>query len=61
VLKPDIKKGEAIVSLADESFRKKRFVESEDSEGYLIPDVLHADEEAGEERITITDDIPFED
>ena len=61
VLKPDIKKGEAIVSLADESFRKKRFVESEDSEGYLIPDVLHADEEAGEERITIADDIPFED
>lgn len=40
---------------------KKRFVESEDSEGYLIPDVLHADEEAGEERITMTDDIPFED
>jgi len=61
VLKPDIKKGEAIVSLADESFRKKRFVESEDSEGYLIPDVLHADEEAGEERITFADDIPFED
>jgi len=61
VLKPDIKKGEAIVSLADESFRKKRFVENEDSEGYLIPDVLHADEEAGEERITIADDIPFED
>ena len=61
VLKPDIKKGEAIVSLADESFRKKRFVENEDSEGYLIPDVLHADEEAGEERITFADDIPFED
>src|SRR6188508_1345020 len=59
VLKPDIKKGEAIVSLADESFRKKRFVENEDSEGYLIPDVLHADEEAGEERITFADDIPF--
>ena len=63
VLKPDIKKGEAIVSLADESFSKKYDYDDqyEDSEGYLIPDVLHADEEAGEERITIADDIPFED
>ena len=63
VLKPDIKKGEAIVSLADESFSKKYDYDDqyEDSEGYLIPDVLHADEEAGEERITFADDIPFED
>ena len=63
VLKPDIKKGEAIVSLADESFSKKYDYDDqyEDSEGYLIPDVLHADEEAGEERITIADDIHFED
>jgi hypothetical protein len=59
VMIPDKEKGEEIISFPDESFRKKRFVESEDSEGYLIPDVLHADEEAGEERITITDDIPF--
>lgn len=62
VLKPNKEKGEEIASFADDvSFRKKRFVEGEDSEGYLIPDVLHADEEAGEERITMTDDIPFED
>lgn len=61
VMVPDKEKGEEIVNFPDESFRKKRFVESEDSEGYLIPDVLHADEEADEERITIADDIPFED
>ena len=61
VMIPDKELGEEITSFPDESFRKKRFVEGEDSDGYLIPDVLHADEEAGEERITITDDIPFED
>ena len=58
---PDKELGEEITSFPDESFRKKRFVEGEDSDGYLIPDVLQADEEEGEQRITITDDIPFED
>ncbi len=61
VMIPDKELGEEITSFADESFRKKRFVEGEDSDGYLIPDVLQADEEEGEQRITITDDIPFED
>ena len=61
VMIPDKELGEEITSFPDESFRKKRFVEGEDSDGYLIPDVLQADEEEGEQRITITDDIPFED
>jgi len=62
VLKPDKEKGETIESFVDVSFREKRKYEpGEDSEGYLIPDVLQADEEEGEEKITMTDDIPFED
>jgi hypothetical protein len=64
VLKPNKEKGEEIKSFPDLSFRKKleyKYEPGEDSEGYLLPDVLHADEEAGEERITMTDDIPFED
>jgi hypothetical protein len=55
VLKPDKLKGETIQSFPDESF-KERY---EDDRAYLIPDVLIPDEEAGEEKITIIDDIPF--
>lgn len=56
VLKPDKEKGEAIESFADESFKEKY----EDDRAYLIPDALIPDEEEGEELITMTDDIPFE-
>ena len=56
VLKPDKEKGETIESFADDSFSEK-YVDYEST--YLIPDVLEPDEEAGEEKITMTDDIPF--
>lgn len=64
VMVPDKEKGEEIVNFPDESFSDKRFVEKlyedgVDSDGYLIPDVLQPDEEAGEERITMADEIPF--
>ena len=50
VLRPNKEKGEEIVSFADDvSPGKKYEVENEDSEGYLIPDVLQADEEEGDE------------
>jgi hypothetical protein len=34
-------------------------VEYEDDRDYMIPNPLVPDEEAGEELITMTDDIPF--
>ena len=55
-LRPDKQKGEYIESFPDKSFSEK-YVDYENT--YLIPDVLEPDEEAGEERITMTDDIPF--
>jgi hypothetical protein len=56
VLKPDKLKGETIQSFPDESFKEK-YVDEETT--YLIPDVLEPDEEAGEKKITMSDDIPF--
>ena len=56
VLKPDKEKGEAIETFVDESFSEKHV----DDRAYLIPDVLEPNEEEGEEKITMTDDIPFE-
>ena len=55
-LRPDKQKGEYIESFVDESFSEK-YVDEDMTP--LIPDVLEPDEEAGEELITMTDDIPF--
>ena len=55
-LRPDRQKGEYIESFVDESFSEK-YVDEDMTP--LIPDVLEPDEEAGEELITMTDDIPF--
>jgi hypothetical protein len=60
--KPDIKKGEEIVSFADDvgpSYIEADEEEEEDEE--TVPDLLERerDEEEGETTITMSDDIPF--
>jgi hypothetical protein len=49
-------KSEEIISLVDRSYRKKYRADKE----YLVPNVLVPDEEEGEERVTMTDDTPFQ-
>ena len=49
-------KREEIISIVDRSYRKKYRADKE----YLVPNVLVPDEEEGEERVTMTDDTPFQ-
>ena len=53
--KPDREKGEFIVTFADDVYPYK--VEDNDK---TVPDLLEPHEEAGEQEIVISDDIPFQ-
>jgi hypothetical protein len=55
-LKPDVEKGEEIISIVDTSYRIKRKARKN-----LIPDALVPDEDKGQELITVPDEIPFRD
>lgn len=56
-LKPDIEKGEKIITMPDMSYKKRRKIRIRRE---LIPDALVPDEEAGEKLITFADEIPFQ-
>jgi hypothetical protein len=52
--KPDIEKGETIITFADDVYPYKvQYIEE------TVPDLLEPYEEAGEEEIVFVDDIPF--
>ena len=53
--KPDIEKGETIVTFADDVYPYKVEYNEE-----TVPDLLEPYEEAGEEEIVFVDDIPFQ-
>ena len=53
--KPDIEKGETIITFADDVYPYKvQYIEE------TVPDLLEPYEEAGEEEIVFVDDIPFQ-
>lgn len=52
--KPDIEKGQEIITFADDKYP----LEEEELE-ITVPHLLEPDEELGQERIVMTDDIPF--
>ena len=62
--KPDIEKGESILTFADyagPAFIDDDYIDDDDYEDELkkVPDLLKPDEENAEELVVMTDDIPF--
>ena len=54
-MKPDVEKGETILTHADMSYKIRRRPPAE----MLVPDALVPDEEEGEELLVLSDEIPF--